>query len=143
MKDIFPSEGWLNTLMEKLNTDEKYGRIARGWEGDLAFDILPSGALEDGLVYYLDLWHGKCRSVEILSDISEKPAAFILKASYDNFVDVLTGKTDALQAMLTRKLQVTGSMAYMMRNVPTVLEFVRCAKEITSSYVGQGQDDRK
>jgi hypothetical protein len=33
--------------------------------------------------------------------------------------------------MLTRKLKVQGNMAVMMRSVPTVLDFVRCAREVT------------
>jgi putative sterol carrier protein len=33
--------------------------------------------------------------------------------------------------MLTRKLKVKGNMAVMMRNVPVVLDFVRCAREVT------------
>jgi putative sterol carrier protein len=37
--------------------------------------------------------------------------------------------------MITRKLKVQGSMGYMMRNVPTVLEFVRCAKEVDTEFV--------
>ena len=39
------------------------------------------------------------------------------------------------QAMLTRKLGVKGNMAVMMRNVPTVLDFVRCAGEVTDEAV--------
>jgi hypothetical protein len=30
---------------------------------------------------------------------------------------------------------VKGSMAYMMRNVPTVLDFVRCAREVTTEIL--------
>ena len=41
-------------------------------------------------------------------------------------------KLDPMQAMMTRKLNVQGSMAMMMRNVPVVLDFVRCAREVTS-----------
>jgi len=36
-----------------------------------------------------------------------------------------------MQAMLTRKLGVQGNMAVMMRSVPVVLDFVRCAREVT------------
>ena len=36
-----------------------------------------------------------------------------------------------MTAMLTNRLRVEGSLGYMMRNVPTVLDFVRCAREIT------------
>jgi hypothetical protein len=40
-----------------------------------------------------------------------------------------------MQAMLTRKLHVKGNMSVMMRNVPSVLDFVRCAKENTDEFV--------
>jgi putative sterol carrier protein len=137
MAAIFPTQEWLDALMDKLNSDEKYAKVAKNWEGDLLFDIQPSGALNDPVYIYLDLWHGKCRGVEMSEKMGEKEAAFVLRAPFDNFVRVLMGDLDPMQAMMTRKLQVKGSMAYMMRNVPTVLDFVRCAKEITKSYLGQ------
>jgi putative sterol carrier protein len=37
-----------------------------------------------------------------------------------------------MTAMMTSKLKVDGDLGYMMRHVPTVLDFVRCAREITS-----------
>jgi hypothetical protein len=37
--------------------------------------------------------------------------------------------------MVTRKLRVQGSMAYMMRNIPVVLDFVRCAREIDATFL--------
>jgi putative sterol carrier protein len=40
-----------------------------------------------------------------------------------------------MQAMLTRKLDVKGNMAVMMRSVPVVLDFVRCAREITKEIL--------
>ena len=133
MTSTFPSAEWLNELQAKLNSDAHYNEIARRWEGDLVFDIQPAGNLHQPLTMYLDLWHGKCRNVEFAGDPATyaKPA-FILRSGYDNFTAILLGKLDPMTAMLTSKLKVTGSMAYMMRNVPTVLDFVRCAREITS-----------
>ena len=40
-----------------------------------------------------------------------------------------------MQAMMTRKLQVQGNMSVMMRSIPVVLDFVRCAKEVTDDYL--------
>jgi hypothetical protein len=37
--------------------------------------------------------------------------------------------------MMTRKLQVQGNMAVMMRSVPVVLDFVRCAREVTDAFL--------
>ncbi len=136
MASTFPSAEWLNELQSKLNGDAHYNEVARRWEGDLIFDIQPSGNLHQPLALYLDLWHGKCRGVEYAADLTSHPKpAFILRSAYDNFTSILLGKLDPMTAMLTSKLKVTGSMAYMMRNVPTVLDFVRCAREITTEIV--------
>lgn len=52
MSAIFPSEEWLKELEEKLNSDEKYGEIAKNWEGDLFFNIEPEGNLKEPLTSY-------------------------------------------------------------------------------------------
>ncbi len=133
MTSEFPNNEWLQLLKEKLNHDEKYAQIARNWEGDLVFEIQKSETYPQDRSLYLDLWHGKCKDAYIIEDnqTQKTKAAFTLGATLPVFLKILEGKLDPLQAMLTRKLQVKGSMAYMMRNIPVVLDFVRCAKEIT------------
>jgi len=132
---VFPGPEWLKALEQKLNSDERYARIAQKWEGDMLIVIEPSGPIREQLFYYLDLWHGTCRKAEILPGIGDRKPAFILKAPYDNLVRILKGELDPMQAMMTRKLGVQGNMAIMMRSVPTVLDFVRCAREVTSEVL--------
>lgn len=133
MPTAFPSAEWLNELHTKLNNDAHYNQIAKKWEGDLLVDVEPAGSLYEHLLFYLDLWHGKCRAVDYAPDPARyvKPT-FILRSRYNDVAAILSGKLDPVTALLTSKLRVTGSMAYMMRNVPTVLDFVRCAREVTS-----------
>ena len=132
MPAIFPSEEWLKDLEAKINSDERYGDIAKNWEGDLFFFIEPEGNLKEQLTFYLDLWHGKCRKVAYQPQSgSHSNPAFTLSATYNNITAVLTGKLNPMTAMMTSKLKVKGSMGYMMRNVPTVLDFVRVAQEVT------------
>ena len=135
MAAIFPSPEWLQILSDKINSDERYAQIARNWEGDMCVVIEPSGPLTEKQHYYLDLWHGKCRKVEILKDMCSVQPKFILTATYDNISRIMKGQLDPMTAMMTRKLQVQGSMAYMMRNVPSVLDFVRCAREVTTEIL--------
>lgn len=135
MSVVFPSAEWLNAFQAKLNSDEHYAQVASKWEGDMYFIIEPEGNLKERIVMYLDLWHGQCRGVEVVDDISKHAPAFTLKAAYPNFAKVLTGELDPMQAMLTRKLDVKGNMAVMMRSVPIVLDFVRCAREITKEIL--------
>jgi putative sterol carrier protein len=135
MSAVFPSFEWLQGLEEKLNNDESYARIARNWEGDMACVLEADDRLSEKKILYLDLWHGKCREIAVLNDVDEKKPAFVLTASYTNFLRVLQGDLDPMQAMLTRKLGVKGNMAVMMRSVPTVLDFVRCAREVTDKAI--------
>ncbi len=136
MNAIFPSEAWLKGLEHKLNTDERYAEIAKNWEGDLFFFIEPEGNLKERLTFYLDLWHGTCRKVEYQPQPEAYPTpTFTLTASYNNITAVLSGKMNPMTAMMTSKLKVKGSMGYMMRNVPTVLDFVRVAQEVTSEIM--------
>jgi len=136
MAAIFPSEEWLKGLETRLNSDLRYREIARNWEGDLFFFIEPEGNLDEKLTFYLDLWHGTCRKVEYEPppDSHANPA-FTLTASYNNITSILTGKLNPMTAMMTSRLKVKGSMSYMMRNVPTVLDFVRVAQEVTKEIL--------
>ena len=135
MSALFPSQAWVEALVRVLNNDARYGEIARNWEGDLLFVIkTDGGAAEPSETrpthVYLDLWHGKCRSGRYLPPgVADLPKpAFTLTAGFIHFAAVLGGSLDPMQAMLTRRLQVSGNMAYILRNVPVVLDFVRCCR---------------
>jgi putative sterol carrier protein len=132
---IFPTSEWVDALKEKLNSDERYGQIAAKWEGDMRFYIEPSGTLSEPVMAYMDLWHGKCRNAFIEEDPAARAPVFVLKAPYDNFAKIVTGQLDPMQALMTRKLGVQGNMAVLMRSVPTVLDFVRCCREVTTGVV--------
>jgi len=132
----FPSSEWLQMLEEILNSDVKYAQIAKKWEGDLFFFIQPEGNLTEQLTFYLDLWHGACRAVDYNPDPEKYPKpVFKLTAKYNHITAILTGKLDPMTAMMTNKLKVKGNLGYMMRNVPTVLDFVRCARDVTSEIL--------
>jgi putative sterol carrier protein len=136
---VFPSEEWLKALFDVLNSDEQYAEVARNWEGDIAFRLepepdAPSQAPSPGGagMLYLDLWHGKCRRVAVLAE-GEVPSlkpTFTLSGPRSTLLRILGGHLDPMQAMVTRKLKVEGNFAYMMKNVPTVLDFVRCCRKV-------------
>jgi len=128
----FPSLEWPEALKDKLNNDVKYNQAARNWEGDLRFILEPSGSQTETIWIYIALWHGKCGDAfyEAPGNDERKPA-FIFKAPYVNFTRVLKGELPPMQALMTRKLGVQGNLAVLMRNVPTVIEFARCAMEVT------------
>ncbi len=130
----FPTDAWVKALKEVLNADPDYARIAAKWEGDIVFHVEPSGAATKPLYLYVDLWRGKCREAYELADPSQKKAAFVLSATLPVFTRIIQGQLDAMQAMMTGQLKVAGSMVYMMKNVPTVLRFVKCATMVDTEF---------
>jgi putative sterol carrier protein len=131
----FPTAEWIQAIKDKLNTDEQYAKIAQKWEGDFRFVIEPDDSLTETTWLYLDLWHGKCRDAYVEELSSTNNPAFIMKAPYGNFKKILSGEVGAMQALMTRMLGVRGNMATLMRSVPIVIDFVRCCKEVTQSFV--------
>ena len=132
----FPSQEWILALKDALNNSPSYNKIAHAWEGDLLFVIERAGG--PPVRMYLDLWHGQCREAVMLADGDpDRPAAFRMLAPLDNFIKVLRGQLDPMQAMMTGKLKVQGNMIAMMKNVPTVLEFVRTAQGLETVFEGQ------
>ena len=131
----FPTAEWLQALIDKLNSDEKYAQVARNWEGDMVFVIESGGPIAEEIEFYLDLWHGKCRDAYMLDGTRQVEPTFVLRGPYENYVRLLKGELDPMQALLTRKLGVKGNMAILMRSVPTVLDFVRCCREVTDDFV--------
>lgn len=131
----FPSEEYLHALVGEINNDDRYAEMAKNWEGDLLFVIEPDEEVEAGqhpLTFYMDLWHGSCRQARVVDSASENPpeAAFTLRAPRVDFIRVLNGELDVMQALITRKLNFQGSMPYMMRNVPVLLDFVRVCRKV-------------
>ena len=110
---------WLKELKDELNSDPRYAKIAKNWEGYLFFYIEPEDHLWERLAFYLDLWHGRCRKVEYNPQADSHPnPAFTLIASYNNITAILSRKLNLVTATLTSKLKTQGSTGFMMWNVP-------------------------
>ncbi len=133
--ETFPSVEWIEELKEKLNTDQHYAEVAKNWEGDLRIIIEPDGQYKETTWLYFDLWHGKCRDAYIEDQTSTTNPALAMRAPYGNLIKILSGEVGVMQALMTRMMNVKGSMTLIMRNVPTVLDFVRCCQEVTKGWV--------
>ncbi len=123
-------------VAEVLNTDERYADVAKNWEGDMLVLVEPDPGSPPGVQAagaYLDLRHGKCRKTAAYLEGDPgmpKPTFTLRRAPRSLLLRIMEGKLDRMQAMVTRRLEVEGNLGYMMRNVPTVLDFVRCCRRV-------------
>jgi putative sterol carrier protein len=128
----FPSDAWVKALQDQLNNSPTYAEVAKNWEGDILFQVENSDDPPQRL--YIDLWHGKSRNAFMVTDEASVKPAFRLSATLDNFIRVIKGELDPMQAMVTGKIKVQGNMVMLMKNIPTVLEFVRTCRMVESEF---------
>lgn len=131
----FPSPEYLQALMDELNSDERYAEVAKNWEGDIIFTIEPDKGVDSSelpVALYMDLWHGECRGAKVIDAeaANQVKPIFVLRGPRKEFMAVLSGEVEAMQAMLTGRLKLRGSMTYMMRNIPTIMDFVRVCRKV-------------
>ncbi len=137
MAYVFPSEEWVQALKDAINGNEAYRSAAKTWEGDFYFIIEPDEAttLEKPVTLYMDLWHGECRDAYVVEDPStHKQPEFIISAPYSVWKQVVTGKMDPIQALMTRKLKLKGNLMKIMRAVKAANELVRSTTMVPTEF---------
>ena len=124
----FPSADWTQQFETAINTSEAYANAAKNWEGDVMLVI------KDGPGIYLDLWHGVCRNAEFVQDPAAKDAEFKITADMEKWKQVLAGKLDPVQGMVTRKIKLDGNLVKIMKNVKAAQELVHSATTVDTIY---------
>jgi putative sterol carrier protein len=124
----FPSQAWTEALHKAINNSEAYASAAKTWEGDFTFVV------EEGGGVYLDLWHGTCRAAEYLTDANAKKSEYKITANKEKWRQIITGKLDPIQAMVTRQIKLDGNLVKVMKNVKAAQELVRCATQINTDF---------
>ncbi len=130
MTPHFPSEEWLDMFHQALRSDPRFAAAARNWEADVLF-IVEAADGGEPVAAYLDLWRGECRAARYVHPGEEVPLAkFEVRGTLQEFLRVLRGEIDPLQAVLTRKFRLKGPLGPVLRCAQAVLEFVRIARSV-------------
>ena len=130
----FPSEAWIQAMMQDLNASEAYQEAARHWEGDFFFVVDPGGSQPERVILYMDLFHGKCRQAYRVTEAMQVQPAFRLSGPVATWKKVMTRKLDPMQAMMTGQLKLQGNMATVMRNVRAAKELVESCTRIPTDF---------
>jgi len=134
MAHLFGTDAWIKAYMQVINESPAYERAATTWEGDFYFVISPEALYEQEAIYYIDLWHGKCRSAHLVGDATEYSPEFRMETSDLNWKAVVEKRLDPIQGMMTRKIKLQGNMAKIMRAVAAAKELVNCASEVPTEF---------
>ncbi|MFL7810216.1 MAG: SCP2 sterol-binding domain-containing protein [Anaerolineae bacterium] len=133
----FPSDGWIKSLAQEVNQSEGYRKAAAKWEGDFYWIVEPGPGLEEPMILYIDLWHGEAREAGEVTDEGEKDPEFVVRASVGTWRRIIEKKLDAIQALMTGRLKLTGTMSKVMRFPKAVAELVDCATRVPTEFSGE------
>ena len=130
----FPSDEWIKALSDQLNTSESYEKSAKDWEGDFVFVIEPDDAYDTTSYLFLGLFHGKSPDATMLASEDERQTEFVIHAPFGTWRQVVEGKLDPIQAMMTRKLKLEGNMMKIMRYPKAAKEIVDCCALVPTDF---------
>ena len=130
----YGSDEWAKAVCAECNKTQAYKDAAKNWEGDCYFITEPEGALKETLIVYVDLWHGECRGACAITDESEKSPAYRFWAPYGIWRQILDKKLDAVQAMMTGRLNLKGDMAQIMKMPRAAVELTNCAVAVETEF---------
>jgi putative sterol carrier protein len=124
----FPSDEWIKIFKEELNNSKAYEEAAKDWEGDFLFVITPDENLRKEVVFYIDLWHGKCRDAYLVK--GEKNAMFIFKGPYSNWKKVIRKELDPIRGLIRGMFTVEGDSRVILDQAKAAQELVNTASKI-------------
>ena len=132
----FPTEAWFQDLVTRINASDAYREAAADWEGDIAFlvEAEPDRGLRADVWGLLDLWHGACRGGGVIHADRGLEAAYILRAPYSRWKEVVTGELDPIKAMMQGKLKVQGDLPTIVRQVRAANELVELTQQIPTEF---------
>lgn len=130
----FPSEEWIQALKDQLNASAAYERSAKDWEGDFIFVAEADDSYPDTSYLYLGLYHGKCTDAALLQSQDERKAEFVINAPFGVWRQVIEGRLDPIQGMMTRKLKLSGNMMKIMRYPKAAKEIIACCANVPTDF---------
>ncbi len=132
----FLSEEWVQRFKEEVQNSPSYKEAAKTWEGDMTLVIQadPHVGIEADLHLYMDLWHGDCRDMRLVSKEEGEKAQFVITGSYDRWKQVAKGELEPIKGMMQGKLKLKGDLPYIVRYVQAGKELINCTAKIPARF---------
>jgi putative sterol carrier protein len=110
----FPSKEWCEEAVRLTNADPESVAAGQGWTGDFGavVDAEP-GKLARCFVVHLVPQEGRITKLRVLEDpddLDEFEPAYVARAPYTVWKELLQGSLDPVEAVLKRRIVVTGDL---------------------------------
>jgi putative sterol carrier protein len=136
----FPSPGWLDEYVQRINASPEYKDAAATWEGDICyvFEAEPDKGVPEEIWAWLDLWHGGCRGSKYgISSEEGEQAKFVIRAPYSRWKEVINRELDPVKGMMQGKLKLKGDLPTIVRYVKAANVLVNLAGSVPTEFVDE------
>jgi len=131
----YGTQEWCDLYKEEINNNKAYEEAAKTWEGDFYFIAEPGGPLKEAIYIYIDLYHGKCRKIEIAADPNKYKPEFTLSAPYAIWKRIAIKQLNSTQALITKQLKLSGNLAKIMRYTKAANELTNCSISVPTEWL--------
>ena len=136
---VFSPE-WVAAYKKEVQTSPSYKKAAATWEGDMTLVIQKDakGSIASDLYLFMDLWHGDCRDMRLVSAEEGLKAKFVVTGGYDRWKQVIREELEPIKGMMQGKLKLKGNLAYIVRFVKAAKELVSCTAKVPTRFPDEG-----
>jgi putative sterol carrier protein len=133
---IFPTEEWFQAYIRAIDESPEYAEYAATWEGDVIIQVEaePDRGVPSDVHGLLDLWHGGCRGGGIVDEARAAAAAFVVRAPYSRWKDVIRGDLEPVKGLVQGKLRVRGDLPTILRYVKGTQELAYIAGQVETTF---------
>jgi putative sterol carrier protein len=136
---VFSPE-WVAAYKKEVQTSPSYKKAAETWEGDMTLVIQKDakGSIASDLYLFMDLWHGECRDMRLVSAEEGLKAKFVVTGGYERWKQVIREELEPIKGMMQGKLKLKGNLAYVVRYVKAAKELVSCTAKVPTRFPDEG-----
>ncbi|MBM7116909.1 SCP2 sterol-binding domain-containing protein [Archangium primigenium] len=117
----FPSKEWCEEAVRLVNADPERPLAARGWKGDVGVivDAEPGRLARPFVVHVVthDCLIEPPRVLEDPDDLDELDPAYLARAPYSVWKQLLQGSLDPVEAVLRRRIAVKGDLQQLIERL--------------------------
>lgn len=110
----FPSKEWCEEAVRLTNADPEAAMAGQGWTGDFGAVVDPEpGKLARVFVVHIVPKNGRIEKMRVLDDpddLDEFDPAYVARAPYSVWKELLAGTLDPVEAVLKRRISVKGDL---------------------------------
>jgi putative sterol carrier protein len=133
----FFSKEWLELFKEEVNRSEAFANAARIFNDSFIFIVDPDESFPTfpkQVAVYVELVHGKCLEITMLSSPSDRKAAYTYQATYGNWKRIIDGVIHPIKGVVTGNIHVEGNMPEFLNRRRAAEELVLAARRVPTEF---------